>query len=289
MGKIGFIGLGIMGHAMAGNCIKAGHSLAVYNRTRSKADDLAARGARIADTPADAARGADIVISMLSTPDVVEEAAWADNGFAPAMAKGAIWIDSSTVDPAFSRKMARRAAEAGIRFIDAPVAGSKLPAEKGELIFLLGGGSPDIKAAMPYLKAMGKRFIHAGEHGKGAALKMVFNYCSGLGMAVFCEALVLGERLGLEKELLLDSLPGSHVVMPLITGKKHKFATDEYLPEFPLKWLQKDLVLATKSGWECDVSLPLGNIGKEIFEMAKVKGMGDLDFSAVYKFMKENY
>ncbi len=285
--KIGFMGLGLMGSRMAKNLIDAGYKLSVYNRTKEKANSLLNYGAEWEESPANLAEKSDILITMLADPAAVEQSASGEKGFLNSLKENSIWIDCSTVNPSFSKAMAEKASEKGVRFIDAPVAGSILPAEKGELIFLIGGEKKDIEESEVILQTMGKKLVHAGGNGMGTSMKMIFNLLLGSAMAAFSEALTLGESMGIEKASLLDALIGSAVVPPFLTGKKDKLKNENFVPEFPLRLMQKDLHLASVSAYEYNASLPVVNSVKELFEMAKNSGMGDEDFSAVYKFLKE--
>ena len=287
MKTIGFIGLGIMGHAMAAHLQNAGYHLVLYNRTPEKANDLVAGGAELAGSPAAVAEKVDTVFTMLSTPEVVEDVAWGKEGFVEILENDALWIDCSTVNPSFSKEMAQEALSRKVRFIDAPVAGSKVPAEKAELVFLVGGRDVDVEEARPMLEVMGKKVLHMGEYGQGAALKMVFNYCLGMSMVAFTEAITLGTGLGLDREQVIDIIANSPVMAPNVGLKKDKILNSEYSPEFPLKWLQKDMHLATLTGYQHKVPMPAGNVVKELYQMAQAGGHGDKDFSAIFGFLQE--
>ncbi len=283
--KIGFIGTGIMGSRMAHNLIRNNYHLIVYNRTKTKTVSLIKAGAEGADSPSDAAKDTDIVFTMLSNPDSVKETALGKSGFLGAMKKNSFWVDCSTVNPSFSRKMCREAADRGIRFIDAPVAGTKQPAEKGELIFFVGGDKKDFDELKPFLEKMGKKILYLGENGKGTSMKMIVNLMLGAAMASFSEAMVLGESLGLDKETIFNTLLGGPVTAPYLTAKKGKFANDSYETDFPLKLMCKDLMLVSETADETNVSLPSSSAVKEVFAKAEEKGFGELDFSALYKFL----
>lgn len=283
--NIGFYGLGLMGSRMAKNVLKSGADVTVYNRTLSKAEPLKEHGAQIANTPEKLASHSEILFTMLSTPEVVEETALGENGFLDELKEDSLWVDCSTVNPSFSKRMAKESNDKNIRFLDAPVAGSTAPAENGELLFLVGGEKEDLEKCRPYLELMGKKVIHAGGNGKGTALKMVFNLLLGEAMTAFSEGVTLGESLGIDRKTLLDILPGSPVVAPFLSAKKDKIASDKYDVEFPLKWMQKDLHLAAKSGYETGAPLPLVNANKEVYAMAKREGMADEDFSAIFRFI----
>jgi 3-hydroxyisobutyrate dehydrogenase/glyoxylate/succinic semialdehyde reductase len=285
MTQLGFIGLGIMGSRMAANLLKAGFPVSVYNRTASKAAALREAGAGWADSPSELAGQVDILFSMLTTPGTVEDMALGKDGFLHAMHPGTLWVDCSTVNPSFSRRMAAAADQVGVRTLDAPVAGSKVPAETRQLLILVGGDAADVQVCQPYFDAMGRQTIHAGGHGAGASLKMIFNLLLGQSMVAFAEALILGEALGLNRDLLFSALTGSAVAAPSATGKRAKIEAGQYEPDFPLQWMQKDLYLAAQSSYEMKVALPMTNTAKEIFMLAIQKGWGEKDLSAVYAFL----
>ncbi len=285
--KVGFIGLGIMGSRMAGNLQKKGHQLVVYNRTKQKADPLIAEGAAWAPTPADLAQQVKIVITMLSRPDAVSETALGKDGFLGNLAARSLWIDCSTVNPSFSRTMANEAGQRRIRFLDAPVAGSKGPAEQGQLLFFVGGNRADMEEAKPLFEAMGKAVHHVGANGMGTSMKMVNNLMLSQAMVAFSEALVLGESLGIAREILFNALQGSPVSAPFLSLKTKKIESGNYDAEFPLRWMHKDLQLASDTAYEAGVALPAASAAKELFSLAARKGLGDMDFSAVYKLLSE--
>ncbi|MDP9174583.1 MAG: NAD(P)-dependent oxidoreductase [Planctomycetota bacterium] len=284
--KIGFIGLGTMGSRMAANLLKHGHSLVVFNRTRAKADPLIADGATWADSPAGLAAQVEIIFTMLARPDTVEDAALGKDGFLSRLAKGCMWIDCSTVDPAFSKKMAAEAQARGIRFLGAPVTGSKIPAAQAKLVFWVGGDAADLDACRPLLQCMGSRIVHCGGQGMGASLKMVMNQVLGTELAAFSEGLVLGQSLGLSREVLFDALFNGPAAAPVVAVKRQRIEAGNYgQPDFALRWLQKDLELAAESAYHSGVAMPLTNLAKEIYRLAIREGHGDEDISAVYGYL----
>jgi len=285
--KIGFIGLGIMGSRMATNIVKAGFTLFVYNRTKSKTDDLTFDNVHIKNSPALVADESDVVFTMLATPEAVQEVALAEDGLVSGMSKGKVWIDCSTVNPSFSKQMAELSNSLGFNFLDAPVAGSLIPAEKGELVFLVGGKNGVVKYCDPLFKIMGKKTIHVGENGMGSALKLVNNQIMGISMYGFVEGLLLGESFGIDKAKIFDILKGSPIAAPMIQMKRNKIENNDYSPEFPLQWLQKDLHLAADTAYENNIPLPATNAIKEIFALAKKAGIGEKDFTAIYSFLSE--
>jgi glyoxylate/succinic semialdehyde reductase len=279
--NLAFIGLGIMGVRMAKNLLRAGQPLAVFNRTAGKSGGLEAEGARAASSPADAAKAATILFTMLSTPEAVYAMALGPSGFLAALPRGSLWVDCSSVNPSFSRQMGSEASARGVRFVDAPVTGSLPAAEKGELTFLVGGEAKDLEEIRPLLQLMGKTIRHLGGVGMGASLKMVINMQLGTLMAVFSEALALGEALGFDRSALMDILIGGPVAGPFLSGKRAKLESHTYEPEFPLRWQHKDLHLACATGYERGISMPVINAAKEVFMRAAAEGHKDEDFSAV--------
>jgi 3-hydroxyisobutyrate dehydrogenase/glyoxylate/succinic semialdehyde reductase len=286
--KIGFIGMGIMGSRMAANLQKKGHELVVYNRTKEKADPLIAKGAQWAPSPADLAKQAKVVITMLAKPDAVAGTALlARNGFLGSLAANSLWIDCSTVNPSFSKLMAGEAQQRNVRFIDAPVAGSKGPAEQGQLLFFVGGEKKDVDEARPLFEAMGKAVFHIGGHGMGTSMKMVNNIMLAQAMVAFSEAIVLGESLGISRDQLFSTLLASPVTAPFLAFKRSKIEEGKFDTEFPLQWMHKDLQLAADTAYEAGVALPASNVIKEIYALAIKNGLGELDFSAVYKLLSK--
>jgi 3-hydroxyisobutyrate dehydrogenase/glyoxylate/succinic semialdehyde reductase len=181
--------------------------------------------------------------------------------------------------------MANEAKRQGVRFLDAPVAGSKGPAERGQLLFFVGGDKADMDEVKPLLDAMGKTVIHVGGHGMGTAMKMVNNLILAGAMVGFSEAMVLGEALGISRDMLFNALTGSPVAAPFLALKRSKIEEGKYEPEFPLRWMHKDLQLAADTAYEAGVALPAGNVVKEIFALAMRNGLDEMDFSAVFRFL----
>jgi 3-hydroxyisobutyrate dehydrogenase-like beta-hydroxyacid dehydrogenase len=283
--KIGFIGLGIMGSRMAANLQKHGYNLVVFNRTRAKAQPLLDKGASFAESPAQLAEQADVLFTMLAHPDAVAQAALREKGFLNHLKPKALWVDCSSVNPSFSKKMAVAAAARQVRFVDAPVTGSAPVAAAAKLVFWVGGDVIDLEAIRPLLLCMGNKIVHAGEHGMGTSMKMVINLLLGVGMASFAEAMALGQGLGLSQKMLFDSLLGMPAVPPFLASKREKIEKGNYEAEFPLRWMQKDMHLASVSAYEAGIAMPVTNLTKEIYKFAMRGGHDTEDFSAIYEFM----
>ncbi len=279
--KVAFIGLGIMGSRMAGNLLSNGVDLSVYNRSANKAEELGKAGARAAHSAAECVDGADIVFTMLSTPEVVIATAFGSNGFIKNLKQDTLWVDSSTVDPSSAREIGTEAKKNNIRFVEAPVAGTKQPAEKGELVFFAGGEQVDVEEASPYFDIMGKKTAHLGEVGKGASMKMLINLMLAQSMLAFSEAVSLGKSMGLDQSLVHNVLLNTPVVAPFLQVIQGKLESKEVSANFPLKWMTKDLNLVAKVAGEHQMAIPSANLTRDIFESA-IKAHGDDDFSTIY-------
>ena len=283
--KIGFIGLGIMGSRMAANLQKQGYSLVVFNRTRAKAEPLLGSCGTFSDSPARLGEQVDALFTMLAHPDAVEQATLGANGFLDHLKPNALWIDCSSVNPSFSKRMAAEAARREVHFVDAPVTGSAPTAAEAKLIFWVGADPDDLERVRPLLLCMGNKIVHTGGHGTGTSVKMVVNVLMGNAMAAFAEGMALGEGLGLSRKALFDSLLDTPAVAPFLKSKRAKIEEANYEAEFPLRWMQKDMHLASVSVYESDVAMPVTNVAKEIYRLAMRDGHDTEDFSAIYEFM----
>ncbi len=286
MEKIGFIGLGIMGSRMASHLVKSSH-LTVYNRDAEKAKPLVVSGANATTDLASLAAEKDIVFTMLSTPEVVKEVAFGENGFVKYMRPGMLWVDCSTVDPVTSSTLGNQARALGINFLDAPVAGTKQPAENGELVFFVGGSSEDVAKAAQYFDLMGKKTIHVGAVSSGASMKMIVNLMLGQSMQAYSEAVKLGKTLNLETDQIHNVLMNTPVVAPFIRNVEPKLTAMDRSANFPLKWMSKDLNLASNLGKSNEISLPLTENVANTFEAAASQGYADEDFSSIYHYIEK--
>jgi 3-hydroxyisobutyrate dehydrogenase-like beta-hydroxyacid dehydrogenase len=287
--KIGFIGLGIMGSRMAANLQKHGYDLVVFNRTRAKAQPLIDNGATFAESPAKVGEQVDVLFTMLAHPDAVEQAALGRDGFLSHLKPNTLWIDCSSVNPSFSKKMAAEAARRKVHFVDAPVTGSAPVAAEAKLVLWVGADGADLERVRPLLLCMGNKIVHSGGHGAGTSMKMVINLLLGNAMAAFAEALALGEGLGLSQKMLFDSLLGTPAVAPFLASKRDKIESGNYEAEFPLRWMQKDMHLASVSAYESGVAMPLTNAAKELYRLAMREGHASQDFSAVFDYLATNH
>lgn len=287
--NITFIGLGIMGSRMAENLLKNNIEVCVYNRSKSPIEKLVKSGAKAANSYKNAVENADIVFTMLSNPEVVEEVVTSEKGFIKHMKKDSLWVDCSTVDPGFSVKCSKKAEDFSINFMDAPVSGSLPQAQNAELIFLVGGSENNLDKISGLLEFMGKKTIHVGEIGKGSAFKIIVNSNMAQAILTFAESIHFGEKMGLRREFLLDTLPDLIISAPITKPKSVKIKKADFEEQFPLELMHKDLQLASKAAYENNHTLYLSNLAKELYGDAKRAGLGRKDMVAVFDYLDKKF
>jgi 3-hydroxyisobutyrate dehydrogenase len=270
-----------MGGGMAANLLKAGFPLAVYNRTAAKAEPLVSRGARLALTPAEAVQGASVVISMLADDAASREVWLGKMGALAAIEPDAILIESSTVSPAWIAEFAGLAAERGAELLDAPVTGSRVQAEGGQLSFLVGGSERALETARPVLQAMSKVIVHLGPLGSGAKMKLINNFLCGVQVASLAEGLTWIERSGLDREKAISILKAGAPGSPLLGAISGRMMSQSYAVNFLLKLMTKDLLYAQTEAARCDVELSTAKVARSLFERAIAEGLGEQDMASV--------
>jgi 3-hydroxyisobutyrate dehydrogenase-like beta-hydroxyacid dehydrogenase len=289
--KVGLIGLGLMGRPMGLNLLKAGHSLTVWNRTASRAESLVAAGAKLAASPREAAAASEVLLTIVSDPAALEEvldgAAGKNDGALTGLQRGSLYIDSSTVSPALARKISAACAERGARFLDAPVTGGTWGAEKGELVFMVGGDAATVRDAEPVLGAMGKRWFHLGPNGAGQTIKLAMNMILALQVDALAEALALVTGAGIAGEKLVDVLQSSMARAAVLDVKAPLLLKGEFPPSFPLRLMHKDLGLALDLANQIGVPLPATAAARESYSAVKGAAKEDLDYAAVMRFWKK--
>ncbi len=279
--RIGFIGLGTMGTPMATNLAKAGFPLVVWNRTAAKAEPLQAQGIKVGKSPAHVAAEVEIVITMVSRPNDVEQVVLGPEGVVEGLRPGSVLIDMSTVSPMTSRKLAGAVTTKQAEFLDAPVVGSKGPATEGALIILVGGLPMTLERVRPILSAMGKTIIHAGGVGMGTSLKLATNLMLAHLAAGFAEGLLLVQRAGLDPKRYLEVLEASTFRSPWYQTKGVGMVKRDFTAHFALKHMRKDLRLMGELAGEVSAALPVTQAIEQLFARSEDEGKGDLDYSAI--------
>ncbi|XP_072952770.1 glyoxylate/succinic semialdehyde reductase 2, chloroplastic [Typha angustifolia] len=287
-GRVGFLGLGIMGSPMALNLIKAGCDVTVWNRTKSKCDHLIDLGAKYEPSPAEVASSCNVTFAMLADPDSAIDVACGTNGAAKGMGPGKGYVDVSTVDGATSKMISQHIRDTGAAFLEAPVSGSKKPAEDAQLIFLAAGDASLYETAAPLLDIMGKSRFYLGDVGNGAAMKLVVNMIMGSMMASFSEGLLLSEKVGLDPNVLIEVVSQGAISAPMYSVKGPSMVKATYPAAFPLKHQQKDLRLALGLAESVSQPIPIAAVANELYKVAKSRGLSDQDFSAVIEALRTN-
>ena len=283
---VGLIGLGLMGHPMGANLLKTGHELTVWNRTASRGDDLVAQGAKRAASPREVAAASEVVLTIVSDPPALESVLWGESGVFSGLRRGSVVIESSTVNPGLEKRAAAAAAGLGAEFLEAPVTGGTWGAEKGELVFMVGGEASTLKRVEPVLGAMGKRWFHLGPVGAGQTVKLAMNLLLDLEVEAFAEALALVTRAGVPGQSLLEVMQSSMGRSPVIDLKGAMMLKNEYKPSFPLRLMHKDLGLALDLANQLGVPLPAAAASREVLNAVKGAVTEDVDFSALATFWK---
>jgi len=285
--RVGFIGLGLMGRPMGLNLLKAGFPLTVWNRTRARTEALAAAGAAVAASPREVAERSDVVITIVSDPPALEGVLWGDQGVLGSLKRGALLIDSSTVSPALARRVAADCAQRGIDFLDAPVTGGTWGAEKGELVFMVGGKSEVLERARPVFEAMGKRFFHLGDNGAGQTVKIAMNLILALQVQALCEALALVGSSGIPGQKLVEVMQASMARAPVLDVKAPLILERKFAPSFPLRLMHKDMGLALELGNQTGVPLPAAAAAREVYNKVLGAAKEDVDFAAIARYWEK--
>ena len=281
--RVAFLGLGIMGRSMAANLVKGGHEVAVWNRSPGKHVD----GARLAASPAEAARDAGVVWMCVSDTKAVEDVLFGSNGVEQSLQPGMVIVDSSTISPSATRQFAERVQARGVDYVDAPVTGSKIGAENGTLIFIVGGDEVVVEKLRPLFDSMGKQLFRRGETGKGQTAKLAMNLQIALIYEGFAEALTLSTKLGLEAETLIPLVQASMIRSGVVDYKVPFILQRDFSPNFPLRLMHKDIHLALEAAREARVKLPGLETVEEIYDMASEDGHQDLDYAATLTLLEK--
>lgn len=286
MKKIGFIGVGIMGKSMVRNLRKAGYEVAIYTRTKAKAQDVIAEGAVWCDTAAECAKGRDVVITIVGYPKDVEEVYFGDNGIIANADPGTYVIDMTTTSPRLAVRIWEEAEKAGLHAVDAPVTGGDTGAKAGTLTILAGGKKEDFDACVPVFEAMGKNINYEGKAGNGQHTKMCNQIAIAGALAGACEAMVYAKNTGLDVDTMLKSISTGAAGSAQMNNVASKAAKDDYAPGFFLKHFIKDMGIADEEALAADTRL---GVLEDVLGMAKKlesEDMGDLGTQALIKYYK---
>jgi 3-hydroxyisobutyrate dehydrogenase len=286
MRRIALLGVGIMGAGLAETWLKKGFAVAVYNRTRDKAAALAASGACVAATPAEAAAGAELIVAIVAD-EAASRAVWlGETGALAAAEPGAVIVESSTVPPEWARELAQRAGERGLQFLDAPVAGSKAAAASGALTLLVGGDAGALERARPGLEAISRQIVHLGPTGAGATWKLIHNMMLAVHVAAAAEAIALAAKAGFDRAQVLSLIDNGPAASFMVKFKMPRFTEQRFDDaDFALRHMIKDARYALALGEKYGARLDVVRGATADYERADKMGFGDLDFAGVLKAM----
>jgi 3-hydroxyisobutyrate dehydrogenase-like beta-hydroxyacid dehydrogenase len=274
--RIAYLGLGIMGRPMAGNLVKAGHEVCVWNRTARQQVE----GAKTAVSPLDAAHDAEGGWLCVADTAAVERAMFGSDGVEQALHEGMIVVDSSTISPSVTAKFAERIAAKGVQWVDAPVTGSKIGAENAQLIFIVGGTPEAVEFLQPLFKAMGKTVIHVGDTGKGQSAKICMNLQIAMIYEGFAEGMTLARKLGVDPQKMVELIQASMIRSGVVDYKIPFVLRHDYSPNFPLRLMHKDIHLMLEAARAAKVELPGLEKVEEVYEASVKEGWKDLDYAA---------
>ena len=284
---IGFIGLGIMGRPMARNLLKAGYSLVVHSRSRGPVEEIVKAGATAAASPREVAAQCDVLITMLPNSPDVEQVALGPGGIIEGARRGLILADMSTISPIVSQKVGKALEAKGVAMLDAPVSGGEKGAIDGALSIMVGGDQGVFDRVLPIFQAMGKTITLLGPLGFGGFTKLANQIIVAVNLTALAEALTLGKKAGLDRELLLTALAGGLAGSKCLDQKKPNYVSNTYNPGFKIDLHYKDLGLIMESARALGVPLPATAVVQELFNALRVKGRGGLDHSGVITLLED--
>lgn len=278
--RVAFLGLGLMGGRMAANLQRKGFEIAVWNRTKAKADTLVQKGARFARSPKDAAAQAEVVCTSLSDPEAMERVFFADDGIQAGLAPGKRMIDFSTLSPALVRRLTAACEAKGAEFVAAPVTGSKLAAEEASLTFVCGGPRRAFEDLEPLMHALGKKTLYVGEAWQAAQAKLVANMFIAHMMEALAEGAALAARSDIALSQILEVVQSSDYASPYWDFKGQALQARDFSRHFSVELMHKDLSLALETGRDLGVPMPGTAAIREVYQFARAQGLGEKDIVA---------
>lgn len=287
MAKLGFVGLGVMGGGMVERLLGKGHTVTGYNRTRSKAETLIARGMNWADSPRAAAAAGDVVFTMVTNSAALQAVTEGPEGILAGLRAGKVLVDMSTVSPEFSRALAGKIRQANADMLDAPVSGSVLTLQQGKLSIMVGGREETFERLQPLLEDIGPKVTYVGENGLAVSMKIAMNLSLAVQMLAFSEGVLLAEKSGIARQTAVEALTHSAVASPML---QYRGPFVLRMPEeawFDVNMMQKDMLLALEMGRRLDVPLPTTAVANEFLTAARAMGLARQDFASIFRVLAE--
>lgn len=285
--SVGYLGMGIMGSAMAGRLIDAGYTVTVWNRSKDKCDPMAAKGAKVADTAKALIESCDITFACTSDPESARAVVFGENGVLAGITAGKKFVDMSTIDVETACEIGAAITAKGGKYCEAPVSGSKGPALNGQLVILAAGDKALCEEAQPCFDIMGKRTFFLGEVGAGARMKLVINTIMAANLVALCEGLAVGTEVGLKGSDIMEVVKEGAIASPMYGLKGPKMLEGDYAVNFPLKHQQKDVRLCMAMSEKVSQTMPVSAAANEVFKAAAAMGHGDDDIGAVFEAVKQ--
>jgi 3-hydroxyisobutyrate dehydrogenase-like beta-hydroxyacid dehydrogenase len=286
--KVGYIGMGIMGSAMAANLLKAGFEVAVWNRTASKCEGLKKQGASVADSPqAMAAAGPDVILTNVTDTADVEQVIFGAAGVVQGAKKDLIVIDNSTISPVATQRFAGDLSQKGVELLDAPVSGGDVGARNGTLSIMVGGNASTFERSVPLFEAMGKSILHVGEVGMGQVCKACNQICVTLNLLGVCEAMALAKRSGLDIDRMIQVVSGGAAGSWQLSNLATKIAAGDHAPGFMVDLVLKDLNLVAEAAREHKLPLAGTALGESYFRSVQADGGGRLGTQAMARTLEK--
>jgi len=288
LAQLGFLGLGIMGYRMAGHLLKAGHEVALWSNTGTKAQQLAKTGKSTAvATPREVAERADVIFYCVGDTAMARQITLGTDGLIEGVRKDAVICDCSSIAPTASIELNKAFAAKGVHFLDTPVTGSTGGAEKATLTFMVGGDKAVFERAKPYMEIMGKLFYYCGAAGQGLKAKVTQNLVGASILQSFCEGIVLATKAGIAPELMIEILENSAAKSGLASYKAPFILNRDFTTNFSTKWMRKDVGFAMELAKSLDLPLPMTAVTEQMLQATIAKGWGDDDFCSAIRVLED--
>lgn len=287
MTRMGIIGTGMLGSAIATRLLKSGYQTTVYNRTREKADKLKVLGASIVDSPKDVAKTSDLVITIVNDARAVEDVSFGKDGIVDGKHDGLVVADMSTTNPLSSRNISKKFMEKGIFMLDTPVMGGPAQAENGELVVMVGGNKSIYEDHKKIFDTIGNKTFYLGENGSGHAMKIAMNLQIAVLALSLSESITLVRGAGLDPEVFVEILNSTYFKTGMSVNKGPKMIKGDFKPTFTLKMMKKDLDTINDAAEKFNISLPMTTLANKLYQDAIANGFGELDYTGILEFIKK--
>ena len=287
MANLGFIGLGVMGGEMVDRLLTKGHTVTGYNRTQSKAEWLVKKGMKLANTPREVAAAADVVFAMVTNGPALTQVVEGPDGLLAGLGAGKVFVDISTVGPNLSREIAEKVRAQGSDMVDAPVSGSVITLQKGELSVMVGGNAATFERVKPILLEIGPKVTHVGGNGLALSMKIASNLSLAVQMLAFSEGVLLAEKSGIKREVAVDVLTHSAIASPMVKYRGPFVLQQPEVAWFDVNMMQKDMLLALELGRQLDVPLPTTAVTNEFLTAARGMNWAKLDFAVIFDVLAQ--